>query len=137
MILSCELHFHIYPVLTLFLVARRASIRAMSLTNNGEIKANDSARPSPCLSLEARRRRLRYQSCYTSRRETDILLAGFVRECLPDMDAAGVASYEALLRLGDLAIWRMLAYGESPPAHLDRTALDALTAYMQNRQPPQ
>lgn len=61
------------------------------------------------------------------------MLAAFARACLPDMDADGLASYEALLALGDDTIWRIVAKGETPPPDLDHTALDALLNFMRNR----
>ena len=67
-------------------------------------------------------RRLIYQSCYTGTRET-----------LPEMDAAELESYEALLELGDPAIWAVISGQLDVPANLDTKALDLLIAHVKAR----
>ena len=78
-------------------------------------------------------RRLIYQSCYTGTRETDTLLCGFAKEKLPEMDAAELESYEALLELGDPAIWAVISGQLDVPANLDTKALDLLIAHVKAR----
>ena len=87
-------------------------------------------------SLDQKRRRLLYQSRYTSTKQTDLMLGEFATTHLPDMDPAALASYEALLNLGDDAIWRMVAEGESPPPELDTTALNALLRFIKRKHTP-
>jgi antitoxin CptB len=78
-------------------------------------------------------RRLIYQSCYTGTRETDTLLCGFAKEKLPEMDAAELESYEALLELGDPAIWAVISGQLDVPANLDTKALDLFIAHVKAR----
>ncbi len=51
-------------------------------------------------SLEVRRKRLIYRSCYTGMKETDLLLGAFARAHLPSFSAAQLAAYEKLLDSG-------------------------------------
>lgn len=79
-------------------------------------------------------KRLIYQSGYTGGRETDAILGSFARTVLPGLDDAGLDSYEALLALGDRAIWGIVSGMMEAPPGLDRRALDALLAHVR-RQP--
>ena len=47
--------------------------------------------------IDDRRKRLIHRSLYTGMRETDILLGRFARAAVPQMDAAALDLYEALL----------------------------------------
>ena len=100
------------------------------MTHMSTTPATSTAKPA---GLESQRRRLLYQSLYTGTKETDLLLAAFARECLPTLDATGLASYEALLGLGDHVIWRLVAKNETPPPELDPTALNALLAFVKKQ----
>lgn len=48
-------------------------------------------------SLQDRRKRLIYRSCYTGMKETDILLGRFAKVYVPDFDDGQLDRYEALL----------------------------------------
>ena len=71
-------------------------------------------------------RRLIYRSSYTGTKETDLLLAGFARDILPDMDDAGLDAYEELLEAGDPSIWAWVSGQENCPDGMKNIALDAL-----------
>lgn len=71
-------------------------------------------------------KRLIYRSSYTGMRETDRVLGGFAREFLPQMDDAGLDSWEDLLSHGDPNIWAWVS-GQAPiPDDVENPCLAAL-----------
>jgi len=78
-------------------------------------------------------RRLVYRSAYTGTKETDLLLGGFAREILPELDDAGLDAYEALLDAGDPQIWAWVSGQEERPAGMKNNALDALISWSQRQ----
>jgi len=81
------------------------------------------------MSLEARRKRLRYRSRSTGVRETDLLLAAFAARHLGGFDAAQLDRFERLLALPDTVLLDWLAGRAAPPADDDTDVLALLRAY--------
>ncbi len=82
---------------------------------------------------ENRIRRLIYRSGYTAMKETDMILGRFAREVVPTMDNKTLDSYEDLLELGDVMIWKMVTGKTIPPSGFDLKALDALISFLKTR----
>jgi antitoxin CptB len=63
-----------------------------------------------------RLKRLRLRSWRRGTREMDLILGGFADARLAGLDAAAIATYEALLAEDDLELYRWVAGNDSIPA---------------------
>jgi antitoxin CptB len=59
----------------------------------------------------------------------DLLLGGFARAYVPQLDAAGLDDFEALLDMEDPELYAWYCKQAVPPANLNNPALDAFLAY--------
>lgn len=66
---------------------------------------------------EHRIKRLIYQSWYRGCKETDILLGGFAKAHLTELDDAGLDSFEALLGEHDADVYAWLTDTKPVPPH--------------------
>ncbi len=79
--------------------------------------------------LEYRRRRLLYRACHRGTHENDLLIGGYVRHHLANLDDAAIAALEEVLDLpdADLADWLV---GRLPvPARFGSPMLRAICAF--------
>lgn len=78
-------------------------------------------------------KRLLHRSVYTGTQETDILLGGFAREILPELDDAELDLYETLLDYGDTTIWAWVSKQAEVPPHINNAVLTRLIDWCQGR----
>lgn len=76
------------------------------------------------LSLEDRRKRLRYRTSHTGMKETDILFGGFIIRYGPTLEEALVGEAEALLDANDQDIYNWIT-GRAPVPDAFETRLMA------------
>ncbi len=72
--------------------------------------------------LEPRRKRLLFRCCHMGMRETDLLLGGFARAHMADLEPARMAELERLLDCADHDLLNWILEREPPPEAY-RTAL--------------
>ncbi|QPC41642.1 succinate dehydrogenase assembly factor 2 [Kaustia mangrovi] len=78
--------------------------------------------------IETRKRRIAWRAAHRGMKEMDLLLGGFVRERIGDMDAAALDELEALVALPDGTLYNWIAGREAVPAEYDTPLLAALMA---------
>ena len=79
--------------------------------------------------LDARKRRIRFRAGHRGMKELDILFGRLARETLDDLDAAGVAAFERLLRAADADVLAWIAGTAAPPLECDGPLLERLRGY--------
>ncbi|WP_420405012.1 succinate dehydrogenase assembly factor 2 [Nisaea sp.] len=76
--------------------------------------------------LDERRKKLLYRSAYTGTKETDLLLGAFARAKLPELDEAGLDTYEALLEIPDPRLYKWITGQETAPEEYETPVLDMI-----------
>ncbi len=79
--------------------------------------------------MDARRKKLLFQSQHCGMKENDFLLGGFARTAVPNMSDSHLAAFEALLAESDNDIYNWVTEREPVPARLDRDFMAALIAF--------
>ncbi|GJL98196.1 MAG: hypothetical protein DHS20C06_20130 [Hyphobacterium sp.] len=79
-------------------------------------------------SVEIRRRRLLFRAEHRGFKEADLVIGGFARARLPDMETAELAEFEALLELPDQDLYAWIVGRESAPDDVRGPVYDALVA---------
>lgn len=80
-------------------------------------------------SIDIRRKRLLYLATYRGFKEADLLIGGFAKAHLADMDAAGLDAFEALLKQDDRALYAWATGDAEAPPELQGPVLDMLKAF--------
>jgi antitoxin CptB len=84
----------------------------------------------PDLDLEARRRRAIYRASHRGTRELDIVIGGYARAKVAEMDAAALTRFEAFLLRPEPELQRALLAPEGPaPDASDADLIVALRAH--------
>jgi antitoxin CptB len=74
--------------------------------------------PSPAISNETRRKRLRFRSWHRGCKETDLILGTFADQQLDSLPDNALDTYETLLEEDDADIWAWLVESApTPPAY--------------------
>ena len=85
-------------------------------------------------SLDTRRKRLRYLTCHTGTRETDILLGGFVKVSGNNLNREQIEVLEELLNLAnDLDLLKWITGRCSVPKRFQSNTLDQIITYVRER----
>ena len=74
-------------------------------------------------------KRLIYRSSYTGTKELDLVLGGFARAHLQDLDARQLDSYEALVDAENPEIYAWVIQQDPPPAEHDTDVLHMIQGY--------
>lgn len=76
-----------------------------------------------------RRKRLLYLATYRGFKEADLLIGGFAKAHLGDMEEAELDQFEALLHQNDRELYAWATGNAEAPANLDGGVLDKLKAF--------
>ena len=76
-----------------------------------------------------RRKRLLYLATYRGFKEADLLIGGFAKACLPNMEEAELDAFEALLKENDRELYAWATGNAEAPADLQGPVLDKLKAF--------
>lgn len=76
-----------------------------------------------------RRKRLLYLATYRGFKEADLLIGGFARAHLADMEEGELDQFEALLRQNDRELYAWATENAEAPRELDGSVLDKLKAF--------
>lgn len=79
--------------------------------------------------MDARRKKLLFQSQHCGMKENDVLLGGFARATVAAMSDAHMDAFEALLRESDNDIYNWVTEREPFPDHLDGAFMANLIAF--------
>lgn len=79
-------------------------------------------------------KRLIYRSCYTGTKELDLVLGGFAKAHLKDLDGRQLDRYEALVEAENPEIYAWVIRHEPPPAEHDTDVLRMIQGYAQASQ---
>ncbi|MCB2098362.1 MAG: succinate dehydrogenase assembly factor 2 [Parvularculaceae bacterium] len=79
--------------------------------------------------IETRRKRLRHRARYRGFKEADILIGGFADAALPDMDAAELDAFEAILACNDHDLYAWIAGDRAAPEEIDPAILKRMRAF--------
>lgn len=79
--------------------------------------------------MDARRKRLLYQSCHRGMQETDLMLGGFVRAHLDDLDEDQLDQLDALMQESDTDLFNWISGREAVPPSLDSTILSLIKKF--------
>lgn len=79
--------------------------------------------------IAKKRKRLLYQANYRGFKEADLLIGGFARAHIAEMDEAELNEFEALLKINDRELYAY-ATGNAPvPAEADGSVMAKLRAF--------
>ena len=81
------------------------------------------------MDIEHKRKKLFYQASYRGFKEADLLIGGFARAHLPDMDEAALDEFAALLKHNDREIYDWATGKKKPPATVKGPVFDRLKAF--------
>jgi antitoxin CptB len=81
-----------------------------------------------------RLKRLVYRSSYTGTKELDLVLGGFARARLADLDDGQLDRYEALVDAENPEIYAWVIQRETPPAEHDTDVLRMIQDYARTSQ---
>jgi len=79
--------------------------------------------------IDIRRKRLLYLATYRGFKEADLLIGGFAKVALPEMDAGELDQFEALLKQNDRELYAWATNKAVAPANLEGTVLDKLRVF--------
>jgi antitoxin CptB len=79
--------------------------------------------------LDARRKRLLFQSRHRGMQENDLLLGGFAERHLAELDDTQLDRFEALLDEGDNDLFNWISGKEPVPATFDDDVMGLLKAF--------
>lgn len=78
--------------------------------------------------VETRRRRLLFRAEHRGFKEADLVIGGFARKNLPDMDTAALDEFEALINTPDQDLYAWIVGREEVPDEFRGPVFDALAA---------
>lgn len=76
-----------------------------------------------------RRKRLLYLATYRGFKEADLLIGGFAKAHLPEMEETDLDAFEALLKENDRELYAWATGNADAPAALQGPVLDKLKAF--------
>ena len=79
--------------------------------------------------INIRRKRLLYLASYRGFKEADLLIGGFAKAHLGDMDAGELDQFEALLKENDRELYAWALGNADAPAELDGSVLQKLKSF--------
>lgn len=79
--------------------------------------------------LDRRRKRLLWRACHRGMREMDLLLGGFARARVGDLDARGLDALEAIIAIPDQTLLAWATGGAPPPPEQASPLLFELLAF--------
>lgn len=79
--------------------------------------------------IDIRRKRLLYLATYRGFKEADLLIGGFAKAHLADMDEGELDQFEALLKQNDRELYAWATGNAAAPANLEGTVLERLKAF--------
>ncbi|PQA85349.1 succinate dehydrogenase assembly factor 2 [Hyphococcus luteus] len=79
--------------------------------------------------IDTRRKRLLYLATYRGFKEADLLIGGFAKAHLGEMDEGELDQFEALLKQNDRELYAWATGNAAAPANLEGTVLDKLKAF--------
>ena len=79
--------------------------------------------------IDIRRKRLLYLATYRGFKEADLLIGGFAKAHLGEMDESELDQLEALLKQNDRELYAWALGKADAPANLDGSVLDKLKAF--------
>lgn len=79
-------------------------------------------------SVEIRRRRLLFRAEHRGFKEADLVIGGFARKNLPEMDSAALNEFEALIETPDQELYAWIVGRETVPDEYRGPVFDALAA---------
>lgn len=85
------------------------------------------------LSLDERRKRLRYRTSHTGMKETDILFGGFILRYGQTLEASLVGEAEALLEANDQDIYNWITARAAVPGEYDTALMGRLQKFVRER----
>jgi len=80
-------------------------------------------------SIDIRRKRLLYLATYRGFKEADLLIGGFAKAMLPEMDESELDQFEQLLKQPDRELYAWATNKLDAPANLEGSVLDKLRAF--------
>lgn len=78
---------------------------------------------------DTRRKRLLHRARYRGFKEADLLVGGFAAAALPDMSAAELDAFEAILSLNDHDLYGWITGAAEPPANVDHALIAKMRAF--------
>lgn len=78
---------------------------------------------------DSRRKMLLHRARYRGFKEADLLVGGFAAAALPDMTAAELDAFEAILSLNDHDIYGWVTGATEPPANVDHALISKMRAF--------
>ena len=78
---------------------------------------------------DIRRKRLLYQATYRGFKEADLLIGGFAKAHIADMNEEDLDEFEALLKLNDRELYDWATGKREPPANIDGPVFERLKAF--------
>jgi antitoxin CptB len=78
------------------------------------------------LGSDVRRRRLLFRSWHRGTQESDLMLGAFAEIFIPDLDAAQLDRFEALLDCSDAELFDWIFGGSAPPEQYDHDVMRLL-----------
>jgi len=78
--------------------------------------------------VETRRRRLLFRAEHRGFKEADLVIGGFARRNLPDMNVAALDEFEALIETQDQELYAWIVGREPVPDEFRGAIFDALAA---------
>lgn len=79
--------------------------------------------------IAIRRKRLLYLATYRGFKEADLLIGGFAKAHLADMDEGALDQFEALLKQNDRELYAWATNNAAAPANLEGAVLDQLRSF--------
>lgn len=79
--------------------------------------------------LETRRKKLLYRASYRGFKEADILIGGFARAHVADMNEANLDEFEELLALNDRELYAWATGKSEAPANISGPVFERLRRY--------
>lgn len=79
--------------------------------------------------LEARRKRCSFRALRRGTRESDMLIGGFAKRYLPELDELQLERFEALLERNDPEVLSWIVGVETVPAEFDHDVMALLKSY--------
>jgi len=79
--------------------------------------------------IEIRRKRLLYRASYRGFKEADLLVGGFAKAHLPEMNEADLDAFEALLKLEDRDLYDWATGKRAAPPEVEGPVFERLQAF--------
>jgi len=85
--------------------------------------------------MDALRKRLLFRSLRRGTKESDLVIGGFARACLADLNDGQLRRFEALLEQNDPDVLAWVIGIERPPPEFDTDVLGLIRKHRNSRQP--